>query len=273
VIRHWPALDIREADELLLAALDDFAPTAIETQDPGVRVFFATAEQRDAALARLSETETVIVALEVSDEDWAARSQSSLAPIVVGRIRVVPGPRFLTSSVPDRSVDLLEVVIEPSMGFGTGHHATTRLCLAALQAMDLRHARALDVGTGSGILAIAAARLGVLEVHGIDCDADAIQSARENLALNHAARHVTFAVADITDEALKPADVVLANLTGADLVRSADRLTAATRVNGTLILSGILIGEEAEVRAAFPRETLRQRQQEDEWICLTMKKV
>jgi len=276
VVRHWPALDILEADDLLLAALDDFAPTAIEERERGVRVFFATQEQRDAALAALARPPTLAAALEISDEDWAVRSQSSLGPILVGRIRVVPHSRFLNSPAlppPTGPVDPLEVVIEPSMGFGTGHHATTRRCLAAIQTLDLRQTRALDVGTGSGILAIAAALLGAPQVHGIDYDADAIQAANDNLALNPGARHATFAVADLTGGALPTADLVMANLTAADLVRSADLLRAAALAGGTLILSGILDSEEPEVREAFASTPLVDRQQEEEWICLTLKKV
>ena len=276
MVRHWPALDILEADDLLLAALDDFAPTAIEERERGVRVFFATQEQRDAALAALARPPTLAAALEISDEDWAVRSQSSLGPILVGRIRVVPHSRFLNSPAlppPTGPVDPLEVVIEPSMGFGTGHHATTRRCLAAIQTLDLRQTRALDVGTGSGILAIAAALLGAPQVHGIDYDADAIQAANDNLALNPGARHATFAVADLTGGALPTADLVMANLTAADLVRSADLLRAAALAGGTLILSGILDSEEPEVREAFASTPLVDRQQEEEWICLTLKKV
>jgi ribosomal protein L11 methyltransferase len=276
VVRHWPALDILEADDLLLAVLDDFAPTAIEEREPGVRVFFATREQRDAALAVLAGPRTVAVALEISDEDWAVRSQRSLTPIVVGRIRIVPHSRFLTSPalpLSAGSLDPLEIVIEPSMGFGTGHHATTRLCLDAIQSLDLRQMRVLDVGTGSGILAIAAARLGSLQVHGIDCDADAIQSANDNLALNPGARHATFAVADLTGVTLPTAELVMANLTGADLARAADLLLSAATSGGTLVLSGILASEESEVRAAFSSAAPGQRQQEQEWICLTLKKV
>jgi ribosomal protein L11 methyltransferase len=152
------------------------------------------------------------------------------------------------------------------MGFGTGHHATIRLCLAAIQTVDLTDAFVLDVGTGSGVLAIAAARLGAARALGIDSDADAIGSARQNLALNAGVRHVAFEVADLSSTELPAADVVAANLTGSLLVRAAAPLAAAVRPGGTLILGGFLAHERERVRGAFAGLELLWEQDEDEWV-------
>jgi ribosomal protein L11 methyltransferase len=158
------------------------------------------------------------------------------------------------------------------MGFGTGHHATTRLCLAALQAIDLRGQVMLDIGTGSGVLAMAAERLGAARATGIDSDPDAIQSARENLELNPEIRSVSFALADLAVTAPPAADVVTANLTGALLVRSARTVLGAVRPGGTLILSGLLSHERDEVCAAFAPAVVVWEREEDGWIGLAMKK-
>jgi ribosomal protein L11 methyltransferase len=273
-LKTYPAAVVQGGDPDLIAALvDDFSPIAIEPREDDVRVFFGSARDRDEACRSLA-AQFEVVPLDVSDEDWARRSQEGLEPVTVGRLTIFPNAEA-------RIAGSDAIVIVPSMGFGTGHHATTRLCLAALQTLDLAGRDVLDVGTGSGVLAIAADRLGAARALGIDYDADAIQSARENLELNPDARHVSFAVADMNAAALPAADVVTANLTGALLVRSAARLLDAVRPGGTLILSGILAHERDAVVAAClsvpdgVRHHLAQpewERAEDGWIGVAVKK-
>ena len=156
------------------------------------------------------------------------------------------------------------------MGFGTGHHATTRLCLAALQKIELSRCTVLDVGTGSGILAIAASRLGAEEVTGIDDDADAVQAAWDNLSLNASAQ-VTLIVGDSRSADLVPADVILANLTGGLLIEMAKRLRQLTNAHGRLVLSGFTTQEEAEVVTAYGAFSVEHRGEEEGWVCVTLR--
>ena len=266
-MRQYPAIDVRtDAPDLVLAIVDDFGPTAVEERDPSIRIFFASTGDRDAARRSLA-AEFAVTAIDVSDDDWARRSQENLTAVTVGRITVAP-PWDTSSAQPPA----LRIVINPSMGFGTGHHVTTRLCLAALQTVDLAGKDVLDVGTGSGLLAIAANRLGAAHALGIDFDADAIQSARESLELNPEARGVTFERIDLADRPLPPADVVTANLTGGLLVRSAGTLLAAVRDGGTLILSGIQSHERDSVRQAVAAAELCWERDEEGWVGLAVKK-
>jgi ribosomal protein L11 methyltransferase len=274
----WPALDIRNADpDLVLAAVDDFAPTAVEELADGVTVYFPTTARRDGARAALSTAfpRSIVSSRDVDDGDWARRSQQNLTAIAVGRVTVSP-PWLVTdplgaSNLPagaDLPAGAFTVVIEPSMGFGTGHHATTRLCLAALQMLDLKGRTVLDVGTGSGVLAITAARLGAREVIALDVDSDAVQNARDNLRLNPAASRVHLETADLRDASLTPADVVIGNLTGGVLVQNADRLRSLVRRGGMLVVSGLLADERSAVSRAFTPATVRWSSEEAGWVAL-----
>jgi ribosomal protein L11 methyltransferase len=158
------------------------------------------------------------------------------------------------------------------MGFGTGHHATTRLCLAALQTLDLAQASVLDVGTGSGVLAIAAQRLGAAHAMGVDADPDAIQSARDNLPLNPEADRIAFELRELGRDHLPTADVVLANLTGALLCRTARSLIDLVNPDGHLIVSGLMKDEREAVRTALAEMELTWEASEDEWIGLCLKR-
>ena len=263
-VRTWPALDIQQADDLVLAFLIDFNLAATDES----RFFFHNHDDRDRAATALRASFPGIDAhpVDVPDEDWAARSQAALRAIQVGNLIVAPpwdipeGPGFSRT-----------IVIQPSMGFGTGHHATTRLCLAALQQLDLTGRSVIDVGTGAGVLAIAARRLGASGVLGIDDDADAITAAEENVALNHASR-IALEVADLRASKIGQFDAVIANLTGGLLMASADRLTSFAAPGGRLVLSGFMDHEERDVLAAFVNCAVETRTQEDEWICAVLRR-
>lgn len=276
--KHWPALDIRftasapdqraaDADRLA-AALDDLRPTAIEERDGAWRVFFTTAADRDAAGVALAAGADRFESapLDVPDEDWARRSQEALGAVRVGRVVVAP-PWRAAGAAPD-AADLL-VIILPSMGFGTGHHQTTRLCLALLQQRNAAGLRVLDVGTGSGVLALAAWRLGAGSILAVDDDADAVAAAGDNLELNGAPGAITLRHGDFRLMPGLAADLVLANLTGALLMRQAETLAAAVAPGGSLVASGLTLAEEEAVAAALGRWlTPVSRLVEGEWVGL-----
>ena len=276
-MRDYPALEIRftpPVDEerlaLLVADLDDYHPTAIHDEAEPVRVFFASAASRDAALAHLSGQDDLrATAVDVSDEDWASRSQAALAPVVVGALTIAP-PWTVTDAL-RASAPGPVILIQPSMGFGTGHHASTRLCLRLLQTLPLSGRAVLDVGTGSGVLAISASMLGAARVTGVDFDPDALINARENLDLNAPAARVDFHEHDLAAGAgglSRVFDVILANLTGGLLCRSAEALALFARAGASLIASGFQTHEFDEVAAALKLAGWSHRTHETEldWI-------
>jgi ribosomal protein L11 methyltransferase len=287
-VRTWPALEVSrlagaapEAPDLLQAALVDLDVVAIAESTPDTwQIFFGTAATRAGAAASLARQfpDLSIVPVDVPDENWVARSQADLRSIRVGGLIVappwdVPGlplpGEVRAGTDPVHGHDPIVVVIRPSMGFGTGHHATTRLCLSAIQGLGLRGRTVVDVGTGSGVLAIAADRLGAAAVVGIDDDPDALQSARENLELNPGAA-VTFRQADARSSGMDAFEVVVANLTGALLEAAAPAIVRLAKPGGELVLSGLLVEEEARVRAAYAECLVHNRSQEGEWLCLTL---
>jgi ribosomal protein L11 methyltransferase len=288
-----PALEVHQADpetsDLIQAFLLDFGIAAIDDTLPDLsRVFFHDAGDRDRAADALRQqfSGVAVRVVDVPNEDWAARSQAGLKAIQVGGIvvappwdvpdsgRLKPAPTYMGAGVGAGLGRPIVIVIQPSMGFGTGHHATTRLCLAALQQIDLHDLRVVDIGTGSGVLAIAASRLGAETVIAIDDDPDAVTAARENLTLNPEAR-VAIDVLDLRIPAPGSRfpddfDVVIANLTGGLLIAAAARLTSLAGPSGRLVLSGFMDAEERDVVRAFSGLDVDWRGQEDEWVCLEL---
>ena len=286
-----PALDVRlpAAPESLLprldALLDDYEPFAVSDGGDGApagdgaarrprlierRVYFFSAEARNAAqvaIARILGPDGArTTPVDVSDDGWAARSHARLRAVRVGDLVVAPPWDAPASAVAAGTV----VIIEPSMGFGTGHHASTRLCLRALQRMRDRlraSRRVVDLGAGSGVLAIAAALIGAQTVVAVERDPDALGNARDNIRRNRVADRVTLLAGDIADAAPHAGDVVTANLTGTFFARQAPAVLRCVRTGGLLLASGITAGEGQAARAALePPLILRERNAEDEWL-------
>ena len=197
--------------------------------------------------------------LRAEQNHWSrSEFEQSYSRIQVGRIIVSPPWQF-----PDPDGATVILTVQPSMGFGTGHHPSTRLALALLQQVDAAGREVLDIGTGSGILAMAASRLGAGRVCAIDRDPDAIVAARENLRRNPLA-HVDLKQADISTDHMGEFDLVLANLEAAQIQQWADTLWSHVRPNGQLLVSGFLTAESDLVRRALSQPT-RVVQHEDGW--------
>ena len=197
------------------------------------------------------------------DRDWQAEWKATIQPVRAGRIRVVP--TWLAAG--DHGADepgAITIVLDPGRAFGTGHHATTTLCLELLDSLDLDGRAVADVGCGTGVLAIAAAMRGARAV-GVDIDPDAVTVARDNARRNGV--EVEVMVGSV--EALRgTADVVVANLVTDVVVALAPRLVAATA--GILIVSGIGTQRQSRVAAALTGAgaTVVAVRERDGWLAM-----
>ena len=196
----------------------------------------------------------------LSDQDWVRRTQSQFDPIRISeRLWIVPS----WHTAPDPHA--LVIRLDPGLAFGTGSHPTTRLCLRWLDAQSLVGCSVFDYGCGSGILAIAAVRLGANPVSATDVDPQALTSAGDNAADNRCAVQII----DLKDSSGVKADFVVANILTNPLKVLAPALVGHLAPGGRLALSGILESQEEEVVAAYaPLIQLRNFARDDGWTCL-----
>jgi ribosomal protein L11 methyltransferase len=269
-----PAFDL--VDEGLGARVDPSRPAIVRGYVPARDASAAEAAAALTAeaighlqafgLRTIGELRTRIV----HEEDWAAAWKAYFPVLRVGR-RLVIRPTWRRHR---RQTDDVVIALDPGMAFGTGLHPTTRLCLAALETLADRGAidgaRVLDVGCGSGILAIAAVKLGAADALGVDTDQIAIESTLSNAGRNRLARRIRARVGSLPSGE-PPFDVVLANLIAGLLVPLAGDLHDELRPGGTLLASGIFIDREGEVRSAFEAAGLvvTEHSAEGDWVAIT----
>ncbi len=191
----------------------------------------------------------------LGDRDWKDSYKAHFKAWKFGRLHWVPIWEKESYALP---ADDVAIWLDPGLAFGTGNHETTRLCIERLIALEGKsaksHARVIDAGCGSGILALSAAKLGYRNVEAFDNDPEAVRVSEENAAMNGAAGAVKFFVGDLVSGlAGRQAEIVLANIQADVLMRFAKELTGVVAPGGALILSGILAHENEQVRAAFAK--------------------
>lgn len=206
----------------------------------------------------------------IPEDNWAERWKVHFKPLRVGRrFLIVP-----TWEQANPDPEDLVIRMDPGRAFGTGHHETTRLCLRWLEEWaaswaDSRSRSLLDVGTGSGILALAAALLGVDRVTGVDNDPEAVEVARENIELNALSERVC-AVEGSAGDVRGTFDVVIANIQAHPLVEMAASLSDKAAAGGRLVLGGVLTEQRESVQSAYERAGRRflEMKTEGEWCLL-----
>ena len=226
---------------------------------------FAAGTDVDDALARagarLELAPPPHECFEVADEDWVRATQAQFAPVrITERLWIVPS----WCAAPDPAA--INVTLDPGLAFGTGTHPTTRLCLEWLAVTLAQGASVLDYGCGSGILAIAAGRLGAGRVTGVDIDRQAVAAARENARVNGVA--ADFVLPDALPRGATY-DVIVANILANPLRLLAPALAARSARDGRIVLSGVLAEQTDDVVAAYaPWFIMSPWKGEDDWVAL-----
>jgi ribosomal protein L11 methyltransferase len=202
----------------------------------------------------------------LEDRDWERVSMDDFTPIQMGpRLWICPS----WSSPPDDA--LVTVLLDPGLAFGTGTHATTAMCLNALDKLIVGNERVIDFGCGSGILAIAALKLGAQCALGVDNDSQAVFASRDN-ALRNDIESDKFVVVMPDDDAVGEwtgkANLMVANILAGPLLELADQLISLTAPGGTILLTGVLEAQAPQLIARYQHVNLKLNQQRDGWVLL-----
>ena len=239
-------------------------PVALRVYLPASELGAVLTQRLREELAEFPEVE--LTARPLYEQDWAVSWREFFGPVEAGRIAIVPS-WVDYEAAPGQLI----VRLDPGQAFGTGHHETTRLCLAALDECVRPGTHVLDVGAGSGILSIAAVKLGASRVDAFEIDPIAADVARANCEANDAGDQVTIH-GGFPLEGIPPADLAVANVSARADIELAETLAGALQPTGKLIASGFLTTDRDNVLAAFAEHglTLAGEREERDWALLDL---
>lgn len=215
--------------------------------------------------------QNVVTISEVNEDDWATAWKKYYHPVKISeRFTIVP---TWEEYVPV-STDELIIELDPGMAFGTGTHPTTVMCLQALEKTVVPGQLVVDVGTGSGVLAIGASMLGAKHVHALDLDEVAVRSAKENVALNKVESTTEVVHGNLLDTVKEPADVVVANILAEVIMKFTDDAFQIVKEGGTYITSGIIGAKKEQVKESLEASgfVIHEVMMMEDWVTILSKK-
>lgn len=262
--------------EIATAFLADFPfesfDTAPTTEGATLHAFIlkeSWAECREEALATVADYGTVVSEEEIEDENWNERwEEESFSPVDIDNKIVIRA-----SHHPTPADAVIDIIVKPSMSFGSGHHHTTRMMCRAIHSLN-PSGRVLDVGCGTGVLSIAAIKCGAEHADAVDIDPWSTASAEEAAQLNGIAEQISVLLGTVEVVEGRKYDMVLANINRNIILNDIDRYAKALNNGGKLLLSGFLVEDIADIiTSASERGLCPIAQSEEEgWVCLVFKK-
>ena len=266
-----PTRLIRDPADELIAREDPTAPfvvTAHVVDGPDARIAVDATERALWHLQAFALRPVgALQVRSVDDADWTDAWKRHYVPQRIGRVVIVP-----SWVAHEAAADDAVITLDPGMDFGTGLHPTTRACLELLQGVEPMPDRMLDVGAGSGILALAALRLGAGSVVGFDTDSLAVTAARDNADRNGVADRLEIRHGSLPAVAEERFSLVVANLVAAVLIGLAQRLADHVEPGGVMLAGGIIVGRADEVVGALGAVglTVTDRRDDGEWVALRL---
>lgn len=262
----WDYTDIEKSENTEVVVIKAYLPVDVYLEDRILKL----QEKIDALESfGIDKGLGIISYQDVKEEDWATSWKQYFHPVKVGnRIVIKPSWEEYKSSQ-----DEIIIELDPGMAFGTGTHHTTAMCLKALENLITPGTEVFDVGTGSGILAIAAAKLGAKSIRAVDLDAVATKVAKENIAINNETDAIEVAEGDLLTGFTGKADIVIANIIADVIKRLLEDITLRLKPNGILLASGIIKerAEEIETVAESKGLTVESVMEEGGWVAMIIR--
>lgn len=262
--------------EIVIAFLSDYAFESFDTTPRGEGVTLhafilaeSWAECREEALLAIADYGTIEGESEIEDENWNERwEEESFSPVYIDNKIVIRAAHH-----PTPAEGIVDIIVKPSMSFGSGHHHTTRMMCRMIHSLKPT-GRVLDVGCGTGVLSIAAIKCGAELADAVDIDPWSTASAEEAASLNGIAKQITVLLGTVEVVEGRTYDIVLANINRNIILNDIDRYIAALNEGGKLLVSGFLTEDIADISTAATERGLRPiaHSEEEGWACLVFEK-